>query len=138
MAQDVGESLQNNYDPDDPSWFNGSELYSIEANPSLVAASGLGAEALIYNIVEEAIFRLMELQDEDDYVDEAEHVTEIQTLQIQKIGDMSYFFYLVLLNDSDEPVREEFIIRLLPPVSPGIAEVLVGGKETYQDGKVFL
>ena len=141
-AQDIAESLQNNYDPDDPSWFNGSELYKLIGDPAFAVRAvraGINIETFVHSIVEDAIIRLMELQDEDDYVDDAERINDIETLQVRRIGMSSYFFYLICKNDSDDPIREDFVIRLLPSLPPGIDEHLSGGTESIQDvTKTFL
>jgi hypothetical protein len=142
-AQDIAESLQNNYDSEDPSWFNGSELFRLIGDPAFAVRAvraGLTIETLLHSIVEEAIVRLMDLQDEDDYITDKERISEIQTLQVRRLGNgSSYFFYLVCLNDSNEPIRTDFIIRLIPDLPPGMNEHLAGGTEAIQDvTKTFL
>jgi hypothetical protein len=134
-AQDVGESLQNNYDEDDPSWFNGSTLYLIMNNPQLSVEEGLGVEMQIRTAVEDAVLRLMELQDEDEYVDDSERISEIRSLMVRKVGASTYFFYLYLINDMDQPIERTFRLKLLEGLPPGIDETVSGGTELYQQIK---
>jgi hypothetical protein len=81
----------------------------------------------------------MDLQDEDDYISDKERIAEISTLQVRRIGFNSYFFYLICKNDSDDPIKTDFLIRLLPALPSGIDEHLSGGTEALQNvNKTFL
>lgn len=137
-VQDIAESLQNNYDPEDPSWFNGSTLYEIDKNPMIVAEQGLGAEVLIRTSVEDSILRLMDLQNEDNYVEDDELITEIRNLMVRRIGASSFFFQLVCINNSDQEITERFKLKLLPRLPSGLDESLTGGLELNRDKKTFL
>lgn len=134
-VQDILESLQNNYDEDDPTWFNGSTLYKLTENVQVVAESGIGVELQIRASVEDPILRLMELQAEDDYVDDDERISEIRNLAVRKVGISSYFFYLHCINDSDQPIQERFRLKILPPLPGGIEETIGGGTELYNQIK---
>lgn len=128
-VQDLGESLQNNYDPDDPSWFNGSTLYQIDQNPMIVAEQGLGAEVLIRTAVEDATLRLMDLQNEDNYCEPEERITEIRQLVVRRVGASSFFFRLHCINDSDQEIVERFKLKLLPQLPSGLDETLSNGTQ---------
>ena len=138
-VQDLAETLQNNYDSEDPTWFNGSELYKIDENPIAINEPGIGVEILIRTAVEEALLRLMDLQNEDSYVDDDEHIVEIRTLSVRRIGASSYFFYLHCVTDTDQEITERFTLRLLPQLPTGLSEDLSAGSE-IRDGikKTFL
>ena len=111
LAQDIAESLLNNYDPDFPTYYNGSQLYIVDQSPSLI--STIGAEEFIRSTVEDAIDRLRNLQDEDDYLEESERIDHISELTVNKVGPMSYTFYLrvIAADESDVPI-EPFTITL--------------------------
>ena len=102
VAQDIAESLLNNYDPEFPTYYNGSELYRVDATPMLIAT--IGAEDFIRSAVESAIERLQDLQDEDDYVDEEEKIDHIAQLTVDKVGPMSYTFYLRVVTESEDDI----------------------------------
>ena len=110
-AQDVGESLLNNWDPDGINWFNGSELYSlIGETPS--SLDRVSPDEQIHFIVEEAIMRLQDLQDNDAYVDSEEAIDEIRTIDVFAIGKMTYVFRLELVTLSDELLVRQYEISL--------------------------
>lgn len=134
-AQDIGESFQNNRDPDDPSWFNGSELYSLDRNPVLYANSGLAAEMLIRKMLEETLLRLKALQQDDAYCDDAERISYIKTMSVFRIGASSYAFYVVAITDTDEEIQRNYTINLLPQPPVGMAQSMQGGFAAIGSGK---
>ena len=109
-AQDIAESLLNNWDPDVLSWYNGSELYTVAEDPASLGL--IGAEERIRYSVEDAILRLQDLQQADDEADEDEIIEEIRTLMVQKVGFMTYGFYLGVITASEEFVPQDFFINL--------------------------
>ena len=137
--QDIAESLQNNWDPEDPTWWNGSEIYAIERNPILAHEAGIGPEAFVYNMVDESMLRLMQLQDEDSECSARERILEIFSLNVHRLGNSSFLFILIVKNEAGEPLKERFVVRLLSEIPPGMSETLVGGLEGKADqGKTFL
>lgn len=132
-VQDLAESLKNNYDEEDPSWFNGSTIYKIGENMQVTVESGIGPEMQLRTAVEDSVFRLMELQNEDEYVDDAERITEIRNLMVRGIGRSTYFFYLLCINDLDQEITERFQLKLLPKIPPGLSETLSAGTELRRD-----
>lgn len=109
-AQDIAESLLNDWDPDLINWYNGSELYLIDGDPA--SLSIVTAEERIRFAVEDSILRLQDLQQSDDFADEDEIIEEIRTLMVQKVGLMTYGFYLSAITASDEFVEQDFAINL--------------------------
>lgn len=109
-AQDIAESLLNNWDPEDEQWWNGSELYQIERSPSSFGV--VGVQDRIRSMVEDAIVRLQDLQEEDGYVDDAELIEEIRELWVKPLGDMTYGYYLVAITASGDKVDPAFTIDL--------------------------
>ena len=137
--QDLAEALKNNYDSENPSWFTGSELWKIDSNPTFIVKSGIGVELLIHKYVEEAVRRLVDLQDADAFVDPQEHIIEIRTLKVVKIGKMSYAFFLKVIVDSDDELDLAFKINLIPELPEGMAQSLAQGTELNPDiMKTFL
>ncbi len=117
-AQDTAESLLNNWDSDLELYYNGSELYLIDDAPAQFAT--LGMDTFIQSTVEDAVNRLIDLQDEDDYVDEAEKIYEIRDLTVEPIGNLSWYFFLYLVTESDEYVPQSFTINLAQRIPPGL------------------
>ncbi len=109
-AQDVAESILNNFDPDLINWYNGSELYLIGGDPATLHL--ITAEERIRFAVEDSISRLQDLQHADDLADEDELIEELRTLLVQKVGTMTYGFYLGLVTASDQLVERDFAINL--------------------------
>ncbi len=109
-AQDIAESLLNNWDPEDDQWWNGSELFKIERSPSEYAI--VGPEEQIRYMVEDAVTRLQDLQEEDAYADDDELIAEIRELWVKPLGDMTYGYYLVAITASEEKVDPAFKIDL--------------------------
>lgn len=109
-AQDVAESLLNNWDPEDITWFNGSEIYLIDADPR--ALDAISAEERIRLAVEEAIERLIDLQDDDDYADVDEIISEIRELWVRKLGGVSYGFFVKVVTESEDFAPLGFSITL--------------------------
>jgi hypothetical protein len=132
-AQDIAESLLNNYESEFPMYYNGSSLYQIDYNPSFVDA--IGAEAFIQASVSESVERLMDLQENDDYVDAAEKIDRVAQLSVQRIGMMTYTFYLHVVTEDDSNVTvDDFTISLaqqLPAsLSQGFSNFLPAGQNT--------
>lgn len=137
--QDVAEALKNNYDSANPSWFNGSEIYTLDRNPIIIRGEGIGVEMLLHKFVEESIRRLVDLQEADAFVDSDEHITEIRSLKVVKIGKMSYAFFLKVIVDTDEELDLSFKINLIPELPAGMAENLAAGTTANPDiMKTFL
>lgn len=105
-AQDILESLLNNRDPTAPDWYNGSELYRID---KLVAsANGMGVDVTIEQYCRDSIQRLMELQENDPYVDNDELIAEIQVLRALAIGNLTWAFFMKCITESQEPATVGF------------------------------
>jgi hypothetical protein len=134
-AQDIGEGYKNNRDPKDPSWYNGSELYRLDANPVLYANSGLTAELLIRKMLEESLLRLMSLQQDDAYCDDAERISYLKTLSVLRVGASSYAFYSVTITDTDEEIQQNYSMNLLPQPPAGMARSIQGGLALVSGGK---
>lgn len=110
-TQDVGETLLNNYDPLDPPYHpTGSEFYMIDQN--VYAYNAMGIENMIHAMADSALQRLMDEQADDPYVDDDELITEIRSINVWSIGDLSYAFYAACVTDSDENVNLGFDIDL--------------------------
>jgi hypothetical protein len=109
-AQDMAESLLNNWDPNELMWYNGSELFLIDADPSSLDA--ISAEERIRVAVEKAIDRLIDLQEDDNYVDPDEKIEEIRELWVRSLGKSSYGFFLRVVTESEENVPLGFSIEL--------------------------
>jgi len=132
-AQDIAESLLNNYDEEYTMYYNGSTLYKIDQHPNLI--STIGAEEFIQTSVGEAVTRLMDAQDNDDYVDETEKIDHVDHLIVNQIGLMSYTFDLRVITESTEPVVvDDFTISLaqqLPSaLSQGFGVFLPAGQDS--------
>jgi len=107
-AQDVMESLLNNWDGDSEQYYNGSTLYVVEQHPTRFDI--IGAEEFIRAAVEESIERLQNLQDEDDFVDEEEKIEEVAELNVWRDHDSktTWNFFLRLLTESEDYVAQNF------------------------------
>jgi len=110
VSQDVAESLLNNYDPDNTTYYNGSELYKVGDQTTIL--STIGVEEWVHSIVMESMDRLQDLQDDDNYVDEAESIESIQELTVNKIGYFSWKFMLRILTESEDNIPMDFTISL--------------------------
>lgn len=121
-AQDIAESLLNNWDSDIPPPYNGSDLYLIDRNP--VDSTDAGVETLVYKMVDDAIDRLMDLQDVDDYVDVDEVIDRIDLLTVKKVGPMSWYFYLRVITESEEFVPYDYQIQLSQQLPDSVAAEL--------------
>jgi hypothetical protein len=109
-AQDVAESLLNNWDVELAQYYNGSELYLIDEDPTSLAL--ISTEERIRVYVEDAVDRLMDLQASDDYADEDEVISEIRELIVERVGFLTYGFYLAVVTESEDYVPQEFFINL--------------------------
>ena len=109
-AQDIAESILNNWNSEDNQWWNGSELYQLERDPSMYA--DVEAEEQIRYMVEDAVMRLQALQEEDGEVDGDELIEEIRELWVKPLGNMTYGYYIVAITASDEKVDPTFTISL--------------------------
>lgn len=108
-VQDLLESLLNNYDPDDPDWFNGSEFYKLDS--LVVPLDDVGVDTLIEYYARSATQRLMELQENDPYVDEDELISEIQAIVAQPLGDLTWGFFMRCLTESLQPATVGFDVQ---------------------------
>lgn len=111
LSQDTAESLLNNFDPEFPSFFNGSELFAISEDP--IANNDIGIQQSIHSSVEEAVSRLQDMQDLDPYTDDDERIDEILDLDVRKHGTATWSFFLLLQVDSDDQIPLDFEINLL-------------------------
>jgi len=111
-AQDLAESLLNSWDPEFEQYYNGSELYKIDENPTMF--DDIGAEEFIRNAIEESVARLQDLQDADEFVDPEEAIDDIATLKVAKVPDSksTWYFYLKVLTESEDFVEQDFDISL--------------------------
>jgi hypothetical protein len=111
-AQDLAESLLNNRDPEFPPWYPGSELYRLTNGEYLQLLSHFTPMELIQTYVEDAVDRLIELQDIDAEVDDDEAITEILMLDVRPIGNLTWAFWLIVQVDTNEPVKMGFTVDL--------------------------
>jgi hypothetical protein len=111
-AQDLAESLLNNRDPEFPPWYPGSELYRLTNGEYLKLLSHFSPMELIHTYVEEAVERLVELQDIDPEVDDDEAIVDIIMLDVRPIGHLTWVFYLVVQVDTQEPLKLGFNVDL--------------------------
>lgn len=110
-SQDIAETFLDNYDPADPPWHaTGSEFFLIDEN--VFAYSDIGTETMIHQMAESSLERLIEAQQEDPEVDDDELIAEVKSINVWKIGDLSWAFYSVCVTDSDEDVETGFDIDL--------------------------
>jgi len=121
-AQDIAESLLNNWEEGDDQYYNGSELFLLMNNQN--PASLLTVEERIRAAVEDAIFRLMDMQDADDNVDEDELIETIRELWVQRLGVAgSYAFFLRVITASDLELPMNFDITLNQMLPTGVENV---------------
>lgn len=120
-AQDIAESLLNNYDEQFTMYYNGSTLYKVDQHPNLIGA--IGAEEFIRTSVSDSIARLQDAQDNDDYVSEDEKIDHIAHLTVTQIGMMSYTFDLRAITESTEQVVvDDFTISLAQQLPSSLAQ----------------
>ncbi len=120
VAQDIAESLLNNKDPDLETYYNGSELYRIGENTTLLDT--IGVEEWVHTMVMESIDRLIDSQDEDAYVDEEESIDTIRELTVEKVGYLSWQFMLRVITESDQNIPMNFDITLSQQLPDSLAE----------------
>lgn len=111
-AQDLAESLLNNRDPEYPPWYPGSELYRLTNGEYLQLMTHITPRELIHTYVEEAVDRLIELQDIDAEVDDDEAIVDILLLDVRPIGHLTWAFFLTVQVDTLEPVKLGFTVDL--------------------------
>lgn len=122
-AQDIAESLSNNWDEEGDQYYNGSELFLLMRDQSS-AIAGIAIEERIRSAVEDAVFRLMDMQEADDYVDEDELIEQIRELWVQRLGvDGSYAFFLRVITMSELELPMNFDITLTQMLPPGVERV---------------
>lgn len=121
-AQDIAEAYLNNYDPFDPPWHaTGSEFYLIDEN--VYAYNQMGTQTMIQQMADSALRRLMDAQQDDPEVDDEEFISEILSIHVWQIGDLSWAFYSICQTDSDEEVETGFDIDLSQQLPAGIDAV---------------
>jgi hypothetical protein len=123
-AQDMAEVLLNNYDSENPGYFIGSELYKLDG--MTFSLGGIDANMMIETFVRDAIKRLMEAQENDPSVENAELIDEIRTLRAQKIGMMSHVFFLKCVTNSDMHVETTYSINLNQQLPGSVATTGAG------------
>ena len=105
--QDIKETFQNNFDPFDPPWYpTGSEFFKLDTEP--LPTNDLAIESRIHNMAFDSLNRLIDAQQDDSSVDDAELIAEVESIDVWKIGDMSWAFYSKCVTDSDEFVETNF------------------------------
>ena len=119
-AQDIAESLLNNYDPEIELYYNGSELYKVGDDPTILDT--IGAEELIEVAVADAMERLKDLQDNDLYIDEDESIDEIRRLDVDKVGYFSWRFFLYVITESEEFIPANYDITLSQQLPASLAD----------------
>jgi hypothetical protein len=117
-AQDIAESLLNSWDDADYVWWNGSTLYLIGPDP--VDTTVMTIEEMIRVAVEDAIERLIDMQEDDTYVDQDEQIADIRELWVRDLGDLSYGFYLRAITTSEDYIPLGFTISLQQQLPTGI------------------
>ncbi len=120
-AQDIAEALLNNWDPEGANTYNGSELYLIQENPSML--SSLTAEERIRSAVDDAVDRLRDSQSDDEYADDDEIIEEIRELWASKLGDFTYGFSLRAITASFAEVPMGFKVRIDQQLPAGVDEL---------------
>jgi len=120
VAQDIAESLLNNTDPDAETYYNGSELYQIGDQTTIL--STIGVEEWVHTMVMESMERLMDNQDEDDYIDEEESIDTIRELTVEKVGFLSWRFMLRVITESAQNVPMNFDIALSQQLPDSLAD----------------
>ena len=120
VAQDIAESLLNNKDPDEETYYNGSELYQIGNQTTIL--NTIGVEEWVHTMVMESMERLMDSQDEDNYIDEEESIDEIRELTVEQVGYFSWRFMLRVLTESEQNIPMTFDITLAQQLPDSIAE----------------
>ena len=109
--QDTAETYLNNFDPFDPPWHStGSEFYQIDGN--VYAYNQMGIQSMIQQMAESSLSRLMDAQQDDPEVDDEEYISDILSINVWQIGDLSWAFYSICQTDSDEQVETGFDIDL--------------------------
>lgn len=126
VSQDIAESLLNNYDPEFPSYFNGSTLFAINEDPT--ANNDLGIQQAIHTAVEESISRLQGLQDLDPYVDDAERIDDILDLDVRKHGSTTWSFFLLTQVDTEEQIPTNFTVSLLNQLPSSLRDQIFADK----------
>ncbi len=110
-SQDIAETYLINYDPMDPAWHEtGSEFYRIASN--VFAYNESGISSMIHQMADSALRRLMDAQQDDPMIDDAEFIEDIIGIHVWQIGDLSWAFYSICRTDSDEEVETGFDIDL--------------------------
>lgn len=118
-SQDIAETLMNNFSPLDESYYIGSELYKLDF--MTFSAGGMDAIMTIETFARDAVKRLMAMQENDQEVETDELLVEIQFLRAQKIGSLSYGFFMRCLTESELPAEVGFDISLRQQLPNSIA-----------------
>lgn len=120
LAQDIAESLLNNFDPEFPDYFNGSELFRVQQDP--IANNTILAQERIRSYVQDAMDRLIDLQDLDAYAEDEERIDIVDRIDVKQVGSLSYAFYLAVINQSAELVPTAFEINLLSELPSSLSD----------------
>ena len=122
LAQDIAEALLNNFDPEFPTYYNGSELFRLTSDP--IVKNVVLLQERIQSMVHEAIDRLIDQQDLDPYADDEERIDQIERLDVRKVADLTWAFMLIVVNQSDEPIPTAFSVDLLHQLPSSISDEL--------------
>jgi len=120
VSQDVAEALLNNYDPEVVTYYNGSELYRVGEQTTIL--NTIGVEEWVHTMVMEAMDRLQDLQDDDEYIDEDESIEDVTELTVNKAGYLSWRFILRLVTESADNIPLNFDISLSQQLPDDLAE----------------
>ena len=106
-AQDVLETLTNEYDTLDPPWYQtGSEFHMI--NDPDYAYQSIEPNVMIKSMAQDAIDRLRSAQENDPYVDDEELIDHVVRMIVNQVGPLSYAFFAQIVTASEEQVKASF------------------------------
>jgi len=120
VSQDIAEALLNNYDSEAETYYNGSELYRVGEQTTILGT--IGVEEWVHTMVMESMDRLQDLQDDDEYIDEDESIDDIQELTVDKVGYLSWRFILRVVTESADNIPMNFDISLSQQLPNSLAE----------------
>lgn len=120
-AQDMAESYLNNYDPEDPPYHNGCELYKLDDQTTTLDSFGI--PSVIEAMIHDATVRLMDLQAQDPTITDEELIAEILFIRVWQVGLLSWAFYARCQTNSNEKANVSFTIDLLNQLPDGVAQL---------------